>query len=387
MDLFAALGYTAPMRRIYLDNASTSFPKAPGVLEAMSSYLSQNASNPGRGSYNHALQAMELVIACRSKLSTLFGCTDSRNVVFSLNVTTALNTLMAGLLTREDHVLVSGVEHNAVMRALVLHRIPYSVIPCDKDGRIIVEAMPELVGARTKALFLTSASNVTGTIQPIREAGEAAHQLGLWTCIDTAQGTPTVDCRLEEGVIDAIAFTGHKGLAGPQGVGGLVLSSNLANCVTPSVGGGTGSRSESFAMPDLMPDRLEAGTQNIVGIAGLSAALDFLNTQGMMDRTSCSQLLSYFLSDSRITVIGPATMEERTSVISITVEDFDLAELAYRLDAEYGIQTRYGLHCAPLAHTTLGTLQTGTIRFSCGYATTTEEIEYTIQAMKELLYR
>ncbi len=140
-------------------------------------------------------------------------------------------------------------------------------------------------------------------------------------------------------------------------------------------------------MPDLLPDRLEAGTQNIVGIAGLSAALDFLNTRSMMDRTSCSQLLSYFLSDSRITVIGPATMEERTSVISITVKDFDLAELAYRLDAEYGIQTRYGLHCAPLAHTTLGTLQTGTIRFSCGYATTTEEIEYTIQAMKELLYR
>ena len=373
------------MRRIYLDNASTSFPKAPGVIQAMSSYLAENASNPGRGSYEHAVQAMEQVMDCRQKLGLLFGCKESRNVVFSLNVTTALNTLVAGLFTPDDHVLVSGVEHNAVMRTVHLHRIPYSVIPCDKQGRIILETIPSLVKPQTKALILTSASNVAGTIQPIREAGTIAHQLGLWTCIDTAQGTPAVECRLEEGVIDAIAFTGHKGIAGPQGVGGLVLSPHLAKRITPSVGGGTGSRSESFSMPELLPDRLEAGTQNIVGIVGLGAALASLGKRGDQDRTSCNRLLSYFLGDSRIRVIGPKTMEERTSVISIIVEGFGLAELAYRLDAEYGIQTRYGLHCAPLAHQSLGTLQTGTLRFSCGPATTHEEIDYTIQAMKELL--
>lgn len=324
---------------------------------------------------------------CRNTLGSLFGCRESRNVVFSLNVTTALNTLITGLLTKDDHVLVSGVEHNAVMRALQLHRIPYSVIPCDKQGRIIVETMPSLVKPRTKALILTSASNVAGTIQPIREAGAIAHQYGLWTCIDTAQGTPTVSCKLEEGVIDAIAFTGHKALAGPQGVGGLILSSHLAQRIKPSVGGGTGSRSESFSMPELLPDRLEPGTQNIVGIIGLGAALASLGKRGNQDGTSCNRLLSYFQSDSRIGVIGPDTIQERTSMVSITVEGFDLAELSYRLDAEYGIQTRCGLHCSPLAHKSLGTLQTGTIRFSCGYATTYEEIDYTIQAMKELLRR
>ena len=379
------MGYTATMQRIYLDNASTSFPKAPGVVQAMSDYLIGNAANPGRGSYEHAFQAMEKVMDCRAKLAQLFGSNNPRLVTFSLNVTTALNTLIAGLLTRDDHVLVSGVEHNAVMRALYIHGIPYSVIPCDREGRLILEALPALVKAETKALILTSASNVTGTIQPIREAAMLAHRYGLWTCIDAAQGTPIVDCRLHHGLIDAIAFTGHKSLAGPQGVGGLVLSEQLANTIIPTVGGGTGSRSDSFAMPETFPDRLEAGTQNIVGIVGLSAALDFLSKKGDADSTSCSRLLSYFLTDSRISVIGPKTMEGRTSVISITVHGFDLAELSYRLGAEYGIQTRCGLHCAPLAHQSLGTLETGTIRFSCGWATTIEQIDCTIEAMKELL--
>lgn len=373
------------MRRIYLDNASTSFPKAVGVVQAMNDYLTENAANPGRGSYEHAFQAMENVMDCRAKLAKLFGSDNPRLVTFSLNVTTALNTLLAGLLSRDDHVLVSGVEHNAVMRALHVHGIPYSIIPCDSEGRLIPEAMRALIKAKTKALILSSASNVTGTIQPIQKAAMLAQSYGLWTCIDAAQGTPTVDCRLQPTLIDAIAFTGHKGLAGPQGVGGLVLSEQLANNIVPTVGGGTGSRSDSFAMPETFPDRLEAGTQNIVGIVGLSAALDFLPKKGDADRTSCSRLLSYFLSDDRITVIGPKTMQERTSVLSIIVQGFDLAELSYRLGSEYGIQTRYGLHCAPLAHQSLGTLQTGTIRFSCGWATTSEQIDYTIAAMKELL--
>lgn len=387
MDYHIALLYNHSMQRIYLDNSSTSFPKAPGVIEAMNSYLSVNGANPGRGSYEHAYQAMEAVMECRSKLGMLFGASDPRLVTFSLNVTAALNMLVGGLLHPTDHVLVSGVEHNAVMRTLTLQGIPYSVIPCNSEGKLVLEALPALVTTGTKALILTSASNVTGTIQPIREAGRLAHQYGLWTCIDTAQGTPTVPCRLEEGVIDAIAFTGHKALLGPQGVGGLVLSEHLASRIVPCIGGGTGSRSDSFAMPDTFPDKLEAGTQNIVGIIGLSAALDFLPKKGNQDRTSCSRLLSYFLSENRISVIGPKTMEERTAVISITAKDLDLAELSYNLDAEYGIQTRYGLHCTPLAHQTLGTLATGTLRFSCGFATTDEQIDCTIQAMKELIAR
>lgn len=385
MDFSSPLGYTHPMRRVYLDNASTSFPKAPGVIEAMTSYMLENGANPNRGSYESSYQAMEAVMECRSKLAFLFCAPSSRNVVFSLNVTSAINMLVADLLTPSDHVLVSSLEHNAVMRALTVHRIPYSMVPCDGLGRLSVEHIGPMVRTNTKALLMTSASNVSGTVQPIYEAGLEAHRYGLWVGIDSAQGTPTVPCRLEEGVIDAIAFTAHKGLAGPQGVGGLVLSERLGRLIRPSVGGGTGSLSDSLGMPDLLPDKLEAGTQNTAGILGLSAALDFLPFQGQNACLQTQKLVDAFLAMPKVSVLGPTTPGHRVPLVGITVEGQELGELAYRLSSQYGIEVRCGLHCAPCAHLSLGTFESGTLRFSCSFATTDEDIEVAIQAMKELL--
>ncbi len=386
MDFSQFILYHQTMgKRIYLDNGATAFPKAPQVAAAMQQYLVEIGSNSGRGSYESAYQTEDMVGGCRSKLALFFGASNSRNVTFALNVTHALNQLIAGTLTEKDHVLISSMEHNAVVRALEVHKIPYTIVPSDPDGKILFDTIPNFINNHTKALILTGASNVTGTIQPIREAGTLAHRYGLLTYIDSAQSAPHVPSKLEEGVIDAIAFTGHKGLLGPQGTGGLVLSSAVSKSIQPILGGGTGSYSSSLQMPPTFPDRLEAGTQNLVGIAGLSAALDFLPYQGTDAYTCAGQLLTYLLSDSRIKVIGPKTMAERTAVISIDIPGKELSQISYLLESRFGIETRVGLHCAPLAHKSMHTFPNGTIRFSMGYTTTKEEIETTIEALKLIL--
>lgn len=372
-------------QRIYLDNAATSYPKAPGVGQAMAAYLSNNGANLGRGSYESGYAVMEQVQRVREQLATLFGASDARLVTFSLNVTAALNVFIAGMLNPDDHVLISGMEHNAVVRALVLHHISYSVIPCDEIGRVIPELLPSLVTNKTKALIITSASNVTGTIQNVTELGRLAHQYGLLVCVDTAQGSPTVTCKLDESCIDAIAFTGHKGLLGPTGTGGLVLSKSVASMIQPMIGGGTGSFSDQLTMSPTFPDRLEAGTQNIVGILGLGKALEFVNNQGSMALQMTDRLLKYLLEEKRVRIIGSKRIQDRTPTISIDVPSRDNAQIAFALSQEWGIETRVGLHCAPLAHSTMHTLPTGTIRFSPGYATTEEEINQTITALQAVL--
>ncbi len=372
-------------QRIYLDNAATSFPKAPGVAQAMATYLLSNGANLGRGSYDSGYEVMEQVQRVREQLATLFGASDARMVTFSLNVTHALNVFITGMLNPDDHVLISGMEHNAVVRALVLHRISYSIIPCDEIGRVLSELLPSLVTSKTKALIITSASNVTGTIQPVTELGKLAHQYGLLVCVDTAQGSPTVDCKLASDCIDAIAFTGHKGLLGPTGTGGLVLSELVAERIRPMIGGGTGSFSDQLTMSPTFPDRLEAGTQNIVGILGLGKALEF--DQGEQAKRMTDRLLQYLREEKRVRIIGSNHLEDRTATISIDVTNADNAHIAFALSQEWGIETRVGLHCAPLAHTAMHTLHTGTVRFSPGYATTEEEIDVTIGALQTVLSR
>lgn len=372
-------------QRIYLDNAATSFPKAPGVAQAMATYLLSNGANLGRGSYDSGYEVMEQVQRVREQLATLFGASDARMVTFSLNVTHALNVFITGMLNPDDHVLISGMEHNAVVRALVLHRFSYSIIPCDEIGRVLSELLPSLVTSKTKALIITSASNVTGTIQPVTELGKLAHQYGLLVCVDTAQGSPTVDCKLASDCIDAIAFTGHKGLLGPTGTGGLVLSELVAERIRPMIGGGTGSFSDQLTMSPTFPDRLEAGTQNIVGILGLGKALEF--DQGEQAKRMTDRLLQYLREEKRVRIIGSNHLEDRTATISIDVPNTDNAHIAFALSQEWGIETRVGLHCAPLAHTAMHTLHKGTVRFSAGYATTEAEIDVTIGALQTVLSR
>ncbi|NLZ76837.1 MAG: aminotransferase class V-fold PLP-dependent enzyme [Spirochaetales bacterium] len=377
------------MNTIYLDNGATSWPKAPTVADAVASFITEEAVNIGRGGYDRAYETAGRIDGCREKLGAFFGAPDERNVTFSLNVTHALNTLIAGLFTKDDHVLVSGMEHNAVMRPLVHLGIPYSIIPCDKEGRILLEQIPSLVDRRTKAVIMTQASNVTGTIQPVKEVASIARRHGLSMIVDAAQLPLSHPLSIIEDDLDAIAFTGHKSLLGPQGVGGLALSERLANEVGPWACGGTGSKSDLLEMPEFLPDRLEAGTQNLPGIIGLSAALDYIgeNREAIIktEHEVTELLLSYFLSDERMTVIGPKGMKDRTSVVSVDFPTLDNARVAYELFLDAGIETRVGLHCAPVAHKTVGTFPHGTLRFSPGHATTHEEILRTIESCKRVL--
>ena len=379
------------METIYLDNAATAWPKAPNVAEAVARFITDSGVNIGRGGYERAYDAASQVEGCREKIGSLFGMGDSRNVTFTLNVTHALNTLINGLFTTGDHVLVSGMEHNAVMRPLTHYQIDYSIIPCTSEGRLLVDRIPGLITGRTKAIITTMASNVTGTLQPVEEVGDVAHRHGLLCIIDAAQYPLSHPLSITDEGIDAIAFTGHKSLLGPQGVGGLVLSARMADEVLPWAAGGTGSASDQLTMPEYLPDKFEAGTQNLPGIVGLSAALDYIQGHRRKiieaESRATERLLSYFLSDGRTTVIGPKGMEGRTSVISIDFPGLDNAEVAYQLDQESGIESRVGLHCAPIAHRSVGTFPRGTVRLSPGFATTDDEIDRTIMAYKRVLDR
>lgn len=377
------------MKTIYLDNGATSWPKAPTVASAVASFITDHAVNIGRGGYDRAYETAERIQECRDKLGTFFGAPDSRNVTFSLNVTHALNTLISGLFTCEDHVLVSGMEHNAVMRPLKQLGIPYSLIPCTQEGFLKLETIPALITRRTKAIIILQASNVTGAIQPVRSVVAIAKKYGLQVIIDAAQLPLSSTLSVVGDGIDVIAFTGHKSLLGPQGVGGLVLSNQIADCIKPWAAGGTGSKSDLLEMPDFLPDKLEAGTQNLPGIIGLSVALDYIEANKSIiikrEYELTELLLSYFLSDTRIKVIGPKDMVERTSVISVDFPSLDNAQVAYELFLDAGIETRVGLHCAPTAHQSVGTFPRGTVRFSLGYATTEQEIRETIESCKRVL--
>ena len=372
-----------------MDNGATSWPKAPTVAAAVADFITREAVNIGRGGYDRAYETAAKVDDCREKLGAFFGAADSRNVTFSLNVTHALNTLIAGLFTAGDHVLVTGLEHNAVMRPLTALHIPYAVIPCNEEGRLQVEQIPSLITHKTKAIIMTQASNVAGTILPVKKVAALAQRYGLLTLVDAAQMPLSQPLSLVEDRVDAIALTGHKSVLGPQGVGGVVLSEKLAREIRPWAAGGTGSKSDLLAMPDFLPDKLEAGTQNLPGIIGLSAALDFVQQNRMViaaqEHVLTQKLLSYFLSDARIRVIGPQDMVERTSVISVDFPGLDNAQAAYELFLDAGIETRVGLHCAPVAHRTLGTFPEGTVRFSLGYATTEQEILTTIASCRRVL--
>ncbi len=377
------------MKTIYLDNAATSWPKAPTVAESVASFITNSSVNIGRGSYERAYEVALEVDNCRNKLATFFGSEESRNVVFALNVTHALNTLIVGLFTKEDHVLVSGMEHNAVMRPLTTLKIPYSIIPCNLEGEVFVDQIKPLIKKNTKAIIITQASNVSGTIQPIRNVASIARENNLLIIVDAAQAPLDSTLSLTKDCLDAIAFTGHKSLLGPQGVGGLVLSNQLAKDIKVTITGGTGSKSDLLEMPQFLPDKFEVGTQNLPGIVGLSSALTFIeqNKDKIVEHEKrlTEMLLNYFLSDQRIKVIGPKTIKGRTSVISVDFPSLDNGEVADHLYLDSKIECRVGLHCAPIAHKTLNTFPKGTVRFSLGYSTSEEDILKCIDSCKRVL--
>ena len=380
------------MERIYLDNASTSFPKAPGVAEAMYDYVKHCGCNVGRGGYDEAYQAEELVLDTRRRLTRLFHGPDCRNVAFTKNITESLNVLLKGLLRSGDHVLVSAMEHNAMMRPLTqlaAEGVAFDRIPCEPDGTLRLEELEKLLRPNTRMVAMLHGSNVCGTLLPAAEVGAFCAAHGLLFLLDTAQTAGVFPIDMEAMHIDALAFTGHKGLLGPQGTGGLLLRPELARRIEPLLSGGTGSVSHLEEVPSFMPDRFEAGTLNLPGIMGLHAALVWLEEQGL-DRIRAHELAltSRFLRGLReiphLHAVGRPDTDGRAAVVSVVPEQADPAFLADALGREYGVLTRVGLHCAPSAHKALGTYPTGTVRFSFGPWNTADHVDAALSALRAL---
>ena len=385
------------MNRIYLDQASTSFPKAPGVAQAMMDYLTMNGVNVNRGCYSSAYSAEEVIYETRQLLAELFHFSKCKNVIFTPNVTTSLNLILKGFLKPGDHILVSAMEHNAVMRPVVQlasSGISFDRIPCRTDGSMILEKVEELIRPETKAIVTLHASNVCGTRMPLDALGEICQRHQLYFVVDSAQTAGIVPINMDKMHIDALAFTGHKGLRGPQGTGGFLVSQELAEQMEPLISGGTGSVSHTEEIPDFMPDRFESGTPNLPGIYGLHEALLYLKTHSLQAINEKElSLTGYFLEQLQalddtgrhIRIIGKKDLTDRNAVVSIQTPEIDMSQVAWQLDNEYGVMTRVGLHCAPNAHKTLGTYPAGTIRFSFGPENTKNELDFAIQGLKKIL--
>lgn len=383
------------MQKIYLDQASTSFPKAPGTAEAMSRFITECGCNIARGGYAGAYSAEELVFDTRTLVKQLFGGGDEKNVVFTKNVTESLNILLKGFLRPGDHVLVSSMEHNAVMRPLVQlekQGIRFTRVPCAADGSMDPADAEALIEPATRAVVMLHASNVCGTVLPAAEIGAMCRARGIRFILDTAQTAGILPVGMDDLGADAIAFTGHKGLLGPQGTGGILIREDMAAETKPLIAGGTGSISHTEEMPDFLPDRFEAGTLNLPGITGLNAALSWLlaRPEGSI-RAHELKLTERFLrkmeeleKEGLIRVIGKHGTEGRVGVVSVVPIHMDAAELAFLLDERYGIATRVGLHCAPAAHRTMGTWPAGTVRFSFGVFNTEAEADEAAEAVTAL---
>ena len=386
------------MKKIYLDQASTSYPKAPSVARAVYDYLSGSAVNVNRGGYQAAYSVEEQIFETREQLLRLFHFTSGKgkNVIFTPNITTSLNILLKGLLKPGDHVLVSSMEHNAIMRPLVQlagNGVTFDRIPCRKDGSLLIDKAESLLRPQTRLLVCLHASNVCGTMMPIQKLSDFCQKHHLLFILDTAQTAGTIPIDMDALHLDALAFTGHKGLRGPQGIGGFLITNELAAQIEPLISGGTGSVSHTEEVPAFLPDRFEPGTPNIPGILGLHAALSDLEKTSMEESFQHEMKLTQEFIDGiqaldpfekNIRIIGKKNTTDRCAVVSLQTLQPDMSMVAYELDSTYNIMTRVGLHCAPNAHKTLGTYPEGTIRFSFGSENTRHDVDQALHALAEI---
>ena len=377
---------------IYLDNAAGSAPKAPGLGQALARAVEQGAANINRAVNRETARTELDVLTVRENLAAFFGCPDSRCLIFTSGVTMSLNLVMKGLLRPGDHCILSAMEHNAVWRPANQLRksgVSFDLAPCDREGRLELEKLPGLFRRETRLMVLCHASNVCGTLQDAAAVSRLCHEHGVYLALDCAQTAGHIPLDMQALGADALCFTGHKGLLGPQGSGGLALLPELAERLEPLIAGGTGSRSDSGEMPPFLPDRLEAGTMNLPGIAGLGHSLAFLQARGLAvlhrHEMEMTRLLLEGLADlPRVRLAGLPGTADRMAVVSLDFLDRDNGEIALALERDYGVLTRCGLHCAPLAHQALGTYPQGTVRFSPGWATTEQEICAALEAIHRL---
>ncbi len=378
---------------IYLDNAATSWPKPPEVLRAMSEFLELAGGNPGRSGHRLSVEAGRTVFSARQAVADLFNAANPSRVIFTLNATHALNVALRGLLRPGDRVVCSGIEHNSVMRplrALEHEGVQLTVVPCAPDGSLDPAELARAVLPGTRLVVLVHASNVIGTILPVGEAAAIAHAAGALLLVDAAQTAGVLPIDVQALGIDLLAFTGHKGLLGPPGTGGLVIGEGASVAeMEPLVRGGTGSRSQHQEQPDDLPDRYESGTPNGVGIAGLAAGIRFLTQRGVesirAEEMAAARALGEGLADiPGVEVYGHADMERRTAVVSFTIAGRRVSEIGQRLDEEFDVLCRVGLHCAPAAHQTIGTFPEGTVRLAPGMFTTMDDIRRAVEGVREI---
>lgn len=381
------------MKNVYLDNGATSFPKAPEVPEAMMNYIKNVGCNVNRGVYASSLDAENIVFETRELLCALFNFKKPESVIFTKNITESLNTLIKGLLKKGDHVIVSSMEHNAVMRplsSLSKRGVEISKVQCDILGRLNPKDILEHIKPNTKAIIMTNASNVCGTILPLEEVGKICKENNLIFIVDSAQTAGFLDIDFNKINVDALAFTGHKSLLGPQGIGGFIIKDSLIPKVDSFIEGGTGSLSEQETQPEYMPDKYESGTLNIPGIYGLNASLKYLNKISLntireKELYLTNMFIEKILNLKDVKLIGLNTIENRTPVVSLDFTKLDNGEVSSILANEYNIMTRCGLHCAPSAHKTLNTFPRGTVRFSFGHFNTVEDIDYTADCLNKII--
>ena len=382
------------MNSIYLDNAATSFPKPEATYTAMEKYSREIGANPGRSGHGLSIDAGRIIYDTREALSRLFHIEDPLRIALTKNATEALNIALLGLLHPGDHVITTSMEHNSVMRPLrwlESQGIRLTTVPCSPRGELDPDDIPRAFQKNTRLVVMTHASNVTGTIMPVAEAGRIVREKSdALLCVDAAQTAGVVPIDVETMNIDLLAFTGHKSLYGPQGTGGLYIRGGLDKKIAPLMRGGTGSRSEFEEQPDFMPDKYESGTPNTVGYAGLCAGVVFvLNQSVAMIRQKELDLTTRFLKTlnelrDRIMIYGPENPSDQTSVISFNIRRKTPSEAALFFEEEYGILCRPGLHCAPAAHHTIGTAPQGTVRFSFGFFTSEADVDAAAAAVCSL---
>lgn len=376
---------------IYLDNAATSFPKPKEVATAVYDFMVNNGTSSGRGSYKKAMQSDYIVYECRKLIGKLFNFDNPKKVVFTSNVTDSLNIAMRGILKENDHVITSSLEHNAVWRCLkTLERdinIKIDTVECSKDGITNPQDIKKYIKKDTALIVFTQASNVLGTIQPIREIGAIAREHNIPFLVDSAQSAGAMKIDVKEDNIDILAFTGHKSLLGPMGTGGLIINTDID--IKPLKAGGTGGDSAYEYQPDYYPNHLETGTSNVSGIAGLREAIKFLNKEGIENiHNKEKELTKYALEKLEtvkdIEIYGPKDCEKMLSVISFNIKYKRPEDVGSILDQKYDIMLRAGLHCAPTVHSVIGTKDRGTLRIGLGYFNKKEDIDKLVEALNNL---
>ncbi|GKU25831.1 aminotransferase class V-fold PLP-dependent enzyme [Clostridium folliculivorans] len=380
---------------IYFDNASTSFPKPDTVSKSIYDFIVYNGGNAGRGASTSSLKSSELVYECREALCNFFNFDKTENVIFTQNITFSLNMLLLGAIKDGWHVITSSMEHNSVLRPLTLlkdqGKIQLDIVQCDENGIIDENDIKSLIKENTKLIVLSHASNVIGSIQSLESIGKICKYSDILFIVDSAQSAGSTPVDFKSLNCDALAFTGHKGLLGPQGIGGFLINDKLNESTIPTFTGGTGSMSSSLTYPDYLPDKFECGTLNLPGIVGLKSGLEFIQSVGIdtiqyKELMLTKRILEILNGFKKINVYGFKDIEKRrTSTVSFNILDRDPSEISFILDKQYGIITRTGLHCAPLAHKTIGTFPTGTVRISLGYFNSLDDAEALYKSIKYIL--